>query len=207
MMKRKIFLLDSGHGGMIDGVYQTAPRKMFTFPNHEDEIAYEGVINRQMKHKLISLCKVEDVKYVDICPTELDLDLDVRVDWVNNICRQYGAGNCVLISLHSNAGGGTGFEIWTSRGFTRSDMHATVLGEILLKNFPDIKFRKDQTDGDLDKESDFYILINSKCPAILPECLFFDDWNDYQMLVDSNFQARYVASIMEYIRKVQFNEI
>lgn len=195
----KIWLIDSGHGGMINGVYQTAPKKMYKFFN--GKIAYEGVINRQIKEKLISGVKSQDFKYIDICPTELDLGLDLRVDWINSICREYGARNCVLISLHSNAGKGTGFEIWTSKGATKSDLHAEMLGNILINSFSDIKFRKDESDGDLDKESDFYILANSKCPAILPECLFFDNRKDFNKLVDPLFQTQYVNALMKYVRK------
>ena len=43
----KNIILDFGHGGIDqNGTYTTAPAKMFTFSN--GEIAYEGVLNRQI---------------------------------------------------------------------------------------------------------------------------------------------------------------
>ena len=66
--------------------------------------------------------------------------------------------NAVLISLHSNAGGGTGFEIWTSEGQTRSDGFAEIMGQTFIDSFLGSPFRPDKSDGDLDKESQFYIL-------------------------------------------------
>jgi len=195
------FLIDAGHGGMINGVYQTAPRKMYKFPN--GEIAYEGVINRAFKELLITRLINKGIDYKDICPTNRDIPLTERVKTVNRYVRQYGKDNCLLISLHSNAGKGTGFEIWTSRGETKSDAYAEMLGKILIKKFPYIRFRADQTDGDLDKEAQFFILRHTICPAILPECLFFDNWSDYLLLKDQLFRDRYVSALMEFIQKVE----
>lgn len=196
---RRTWLIDSGHGGMIDGVYQTAPKKMYT---HESGvIAYEGIINRQIKQRLLELLKTRGVHYIDLCPTELDVELDERVDIANVYHREYK--NCVLISLHSNAGKGTGFEIWTSVGQTQSDKHASMLGHELENAFPDIKFRKDMADGDLDKESQFYILKYTKCPAILPECLFFDNYSDFRKLISPVFQQRYVLAIANFILRAE----
>jgi N-acetylmuramoyl-L-alanine amidase len=44
-----VWILDPGHGGMIDGKYQTFPNKMC---DHGDFIFYEGVFNRQIVVKL-----------------------------------------------------------------------------------------------------------------------------------------------------------
>lgn len=200
-MNNFLFLIDSGHGGMINGIYQTAPRKMYKFPN--GEIAYEGVLNRIFKEKLFIRLNSKGIKYVDVCPTEEDIPLLDRTRTVNRYARQYGKENCLLISLHSNAGKGTGFEIWTSRGKTQSDEYADILGKILIRKFSYIKFRADKTDGDLDKEANFFILRHTICPAILPECLFFDNYSDYLMLKDPLFQDRYVSALMEFIQKVK----
>ena len=112
-----IFLIDSGHGGMIDGKYASAPRKMHKFSDHE--IAYEGVINRQIKKMLFRVMNQHYLKYIDICPTELDLPLEIRCDMVNAYCNEYGTENCLLISLHSNAGGGEGIEALLMSSFRR----------------------------------------------------------------------------------------
>lgn len=188
---------------MINGVYQTDPKigKFHKFPS--GIIAYEGVINRIFKDKLIKQLKIKEIPYIDICPTEEDISLENRVKEINKACQMYGKHNCLLLSQHSNAGGGTGFEIFTTRGKTKSDEYAEILAEILIKKFPYIKFRSDKTDNDLDKEADFYIIKKSLCPAILIECLFFDNWSDYLMLYNSLFQVKYIQALMDFIQKVK----
>lgn len=196
----KIFLIDSGHGGMIDGQYQTAPSKMYHHPN--GEIAYEGVINRLIKDMTMELFRKNNIRFIDVCPSEMDLDLDVRCNVINAYCDEFGKNNCLLISLHMNAGKGTGFEIWTSPGATKSDMYATMFMNEFESHFPGIRPRKDTTDGDVDKESAFYILVNSKCPAILPEWLFYDNYNDWVIQRETIKQLDYAKMILNFTKRV-----
>ena len=198
------WLIDSGHGGMIDGKYVTAPSKQYKHQN--GQWFYEGVFNREIKHQLVDKVMALDLAVVDICPTELDVPLPVRVDTANKYYEKYD--NAVLISLHSNAGGGTGFEVWTSYGETRSDKFAQILSEHLIGNFSNLKFRSDvASDGDLDKEALFYILKWTRCPAMLPECLFFDNWNDYQLLIDRDFQNDYVDTLISFMMEAEATNI
>ena len=44
--------------------------------------------------------------------------------------------------------------------------------------FPDEKYRLDYSDGDVDKEANFYVLRKTKMPAVLLEMWFFDNYND-----------------------------
>jgi len=196
----KVAMLDVGHGGVINGEYQTYPYKLHYF--NKKEYLFEGVFNRIIKNKLIDRLLKLELPYIDVCPTELDIDLDTRVNIINSYCQELGNNNCLLISLHSNAGGGTGIEIWTSVGQTKSDVYATILGNQLIKDFPNERFRADTVDGDLDKESNFYILKNTRCPAILPEFMFFDNYRDYKMMIKPGFQDKYVDSLVEFIKRI-----
>lgn len=190
---------------MIDGKYQTAPAKMYQFDN--GITAYEGVTNRMIKDSLLAKMKGKGFKYIDLCPTEIDIPLAVRVGVANIYAERFHSNNCLLISLHSNAGGGTGFEIWTSPGQTKSDRYADMFGETFQAIFPDIAFRKNTSDGDLDKESAFYILQETKCPAILPEFLFFDNWEDFQLLRDPNTQEKYADMIIQFIKRAEITVV
>ena len=196
----KVFLIDSGHGGLLNGAYLTAPAKMHNFGN--GHIAYEGVTNRLIKDLVIKHGTQAGLKMIDVCPTVLDLPLLNRVNFINDMCSNYGINNCLLISLHSNAGGGTGFEIFTTRGNTLSDKYATLFIQRFAKAFPKIKLRTDVQDGDPDKEADFYILKNSICPAILPEWLFFDNWQDYEIIRNEMEQQKYAKMIIEFCEEV-----
>lgn len=183
----------------MQGGYVTAPHKMHE--HSPGEVFYEGVFNRKIKELLMRKLWEENVKCIDVCPTDLDVPLGVRVNVVNSYHAYYR--DALLISLHSNAGGGSGFEIWTSRGETRSDHYAEILGNELMSAFRDIPFRADKTDGDLDKEDDFYILRKTHCPAIMPECLFYDNYNDYLLLENADFRLAYVRTLVNFIRKAE----
>jgi len=198
----KLFLVNPGHGGLIHGIYQTAPKKMYRHDN--GDIAYEGVINRQIAKLVIDGMREKNMMVSNMCPTELDVDLDARADVVNLYCREYGANNCLLLELHCNAGKGTGFEIWTSVGQTKSDWYATEFMDHYAEAFPKHKLRKDTSDGDVDKESQFYMLKNSRCPAILPEWLFFDNPDDWAIQKDPAMQKRYADMIITFAQFVQF---
>jgi len=202
-----IYLIDSGHGGIINGVYQTPEEKekYHTFSNKET--AYEGVLNRQIKSYVLELFEKKGLKVIDICPSLLDIELDERVDISNIYCREYGANNCLLISLHSNKGRGTGFEIWTSEGQTKSDRYATMFGEIFMAEFPEVRFRSDTKEGDIPKDAAFYILKWTKCPAILPEFLFYDNWKDYQMLKDPIVQKKYANMIFDFAKRCEITPV
>lgn len=87
---------------------------------------------------------------------------------------------CFYLSVHSNAGGGKGSEIFTSPGDTKSDKIATVFGEEYKNEFPNQKLRTDFSDGDLDKEKRFYVLTKTKVPAILTESFFMDNFEEFK---------------------------
>lgn len=198
----KIFLIDSGHGGLINGQYQTDPTIGKFFRHHNGEIAYEGEINRLIKKQVIDKLSKEGFKVIDICPTELDLSLNTRVDAANLYCNQYGNNNCLFISLHSNAGGGTGFEIFTSPGQSRSDYYASLFMDKFKDHFPGIATREDLGDGDEDKEAKFYVLVHTKCPAILPEFLFFDNIDDWLFLKQPSTHVAYANMILDFAKSI-----
>jgi len=199
-MSKYTWLIDSGHGGMdADGKYITAPAKMFR--HSPTEVFYEGVFNREIKSALIRSLWNENILAIDVCPTELDLPLETRVNIINTLYEKYR--NAVLISLHSNAGGGTGFEVWTSYGQTRSDRFATGLWERFSGDFPGIRMRKDMADDDVDKEAAFYILKWTRCPAILPECLFYDNYDDFKKLENPMFKDKYVDTLKSFILEAE----
>lgn len=195
-------IIDPGHGGMIDGFYQTHPDKMFE--HSPTEIFYEGVFNRLIADQLMRKLDKKGIPYINLCPSNLDIPLNERVDIANIYQKEYG--NCLGISLHSNASPshlGRGFEIHTSKGETRSDRYAHMLGEGLISRFPEIKYRKGNAPGELDKDSPFQILRWTNCPWVLPECLFFDNYQDYQLLIDPAFQEKYVDALVNFILKAE----
>src|SRR5690606_23625870 len=176
----KLWLIDAGHGGITpSGNYTTAPAKMHKFP--DGLIAYEGVINRKIASKLMRKLGVAGINHVQIHDDVADLSLEIRVAKADKIFKS--DKSCVFVSIHSNAGGGKGFEVFTSPGQTKSDKYAQVFCEKYKEILPQFPFRLDVADGDWDKEASFYVLRKTDCPALLVENLFFDNRTEAEYLL------------------------
>lgn len=176
------WLIDNGHGGIVNGKYVTPGKRSPIWPNGSQ--LFEGVFNRIVARKLHSLCQANKIDSVLLVPEETDISLPERIKRINSIAK---VKKCILVSIHANAGGGTGWEVWTTPGKTNSDKIATEFF-ISAKNFlPTFKMRTDMSDGDPDKESAFYILRHAICPAILTENLFMDTYDpDCKFLMSIN---------------------
>ena len=83
----------------------------------------------------------------------------------------------------------------------RADKLATCLYEAAGK--AGFKLRKDETDGDPDKEGHLYILKHTVCPAVLTENLFQDNREDVEYLLSETGKQTivdlHVNGIVEYI--------
>lgn len=167
--KRPLILIDPGHGGRDPGAVAAN--------------ATESSINMSVAHVLGPMLfsdgfDVHYTRYFDQFPSLAD-----RVALADALKPD------LFLSLHCNSAtspGANGMEVFTSKGKTRSDDAATCLINALNHRFPDSKFRADWTDGDPDKEADFYVLNNTKCPAVLVEMGFLsNDQERHWLLSDS----------------------
>lgn len=190
-----LWLLDAGHGGLKYGKYTTAPAKMFTFP--DGLVIYEGVINRAIVHLMVLRLDAAGIDYAYIHDEKEDTSLSNRVRYADN--HYLKDHRAVYLSVHSNSGGGTGFEIFTSPGQTKSDKIANIFCETYKKHFQTRLFRQDKADGDADKEADFYVLRKTDCPAILVENLFFDNRKEAEYLLSTDGQMAIANCIVDAI--------
>lgn len=151
--------------------------------------------------------------FVDIQENDLKLtqnqELLKRVKFVNDVCKIYK--DCIYVSIHVNAASSdgkwheaTGWEAYTTKGKTKSDKLAECLYKSAQKNLTNKKIRKDLTDGDSDKESNFYVLRNTKCPAVLTENFFQDNKKDVEFLLSDvgrqQITRLHVEGIINYIK-------
>ena len=120
---------------------------------------------------------------------EQNHELAARVNFVNSLCNKHGKVNCLYVSIHVNAAGAdgkwhnaTGWEAYTSTGVTSADRLAECLYESAKKNLIGKKIRTDFSDKDSDKESNFYVLKHTNCPAVLTENFFQDNKEDVEYL-------------------------
>ena len=190
-----VWIIDAGHGGISPkGVYTTAPSKQCQFTEF---LICEGVINRLIAIEVRQELATRGIDYIVVNDEWEDTPLFQRVNRADNIFKKHK--NAVYLSVHSNAGGGSGFEIFTSPGQTKSDKIANVFCEVYKKHFPEFKFRKDLSDGDWDRESDFYVLRKTDCPALLVENLFFDNKQEAEFLMSTEGQKRISGCIVDAI--------
>ncbi len=173
-----IVLLDNGHGGLINSEYQTEGKR-FDWGQHG--VIYEGEFNRSIVGGIIEALTKLNIPYVNLAPEYWDVRLETRVKRAN----KYPKNQCFYLSVHSNAGGGHGSEIFTSPGNTKSDKIATIFGEEYQNSFPTRRLRTDFSDGDLDKERRFYVLTRTKMPAILTESFFMDNFDEFKDILNT----------------------
>lgn len=182
MKSSKFIIIDRGHGENTPGkrspIWKDGKQLL--------EWEFNNDIATRIAHKLAA----EGIRNRLLVVEKEDISLQERCNRVNNICKMHGNSNCILISIHANAGGGTGFEVYTSPGITKADEYATKMIESYKLYFPNERIRTDYTDGDPDKEARFYMLQKSQCPAILTENLFMDNESDCRKLMDSNFREK-----------------
>ena len=193
------WLVDAGHGGMYNGRYTTAPQKMYRYP--DGLVIYEGLINRAIAFRLCAKLTNAHLPFEQINDNEQDTPLDVRVGRANEAYDKDSSG--VFLSIHSNLGGQAGFEIFTSKGETKSDKIAQVFCDTYQQSFPNMKFRSDTIDGDEDKESNFYVLYRTKSPALLVENLFIDNRFEAEFLLSESGQEQIAECLLQSIKKVE----
>lgn len=189
-------LIDAGHG--IDTPGKRSPDGSFL----------EYLWNRQVADMVLSRLRASGLD-ADLVVTETnDITLRTRAMRVNRICDRLGASNVLLVSVHSNAAGNgkswmyaTGWECHTSPGKTKSDALAECFYKSFAAAFPEKRMRRDLSDGDSDKESNFYILTKTRCPAVLLENFFYDNREECAWLLLPGTRERIADAIVAGIKK------
>lgn len=189
-----LWIIDCGHGGMKNGKYTTAPAKMHKFPEFT---IYEGVINRLIGQKVVDSLKASRIDYAVVSDPIEDNSLESRVRTADNVYKK--DKRAIYLSIHSNAGGGKGFEVFTSPGQTKSDKIAEIFCTAYRRGLPGFPLRSDKADGDADKEADFYVLRKTDCPAVLVENLFFDNLEEAIYLQSDAGQTAIAKCIFDAI--------
>jgi|TARA_R110000824_G_C15231140_1_gene678592 N-acetylmuramoyl-L-alanine amidase len=155
----KTIVLDSGHGG-CNPEYVTPGKRSPIF--EDGSVLYEGECNRQIKARIMELMRFQNMPYFDCSPEQEDISLSERVKRANSI------SDSLFISLHSNAGGGTGCEVFISKNCSKkSEQMAKIIENLYFPVFEGEKWRGI-------KREDFFVIKNTYQPAILIESFFMD---------------------------------
>jgi N-acetylmuramoyl-L-alanine amidase len=206
-MKRLILLSDSGHGEVLlnnngELVYTTGAKKRFKFSDGEE--ALEGVINRRVEAFLLREWDALNRPFVDVSSGSLDIPLKIRTDLANQLFQAYKSDYVLFyLSIHSNAGGGTGVEVITSEGQNQSDPCATIIHDEISAEFPGLCYRTDPRDGDPDKEMKLWVTSQTLMPSVLVEFLFFDNPKDWELLKDDEILKRYAKALLRALIRIE----
>ena len=185
-------LVDAGHG--IDTPGKRSPDGSFL----------EYLWNRQVADLVVAKLRSRGIPAELVVTETNDIPLSTRARRVNRVCDREGAGNVILLSIHSNASGNgsrwmkaRGWSCYTSKGETGSDILAECLYMAFEKAFPGRQMRRDLTDGDSDYEENFYILAKTRCKAVLLENFFYDNGEECAWLLLDETKWRIANAVLD----------
>lgn len=192
---KPIVILDNGHGE------ETAGKRSPIWSDGSQ--LFEWEFNRDIVRRIAEKLQADGIPYRVLVPEENDVSLTERARRANEYAKEFN-GKAYVLSIHANAGGGTGWEVYTSPGQTPSDAIATVFFEEAGREFvPDgWRMRSDYSDGDPDKEANFAILTKTTCPAVLTENFFMDTEKDCRFIMSEDGRERIANMHVAAIKRV-----
>ena len=186
-MKNIKILLDAAHGSNIAG--KRSP----------DSSHIEYIWSRKMIKQVEVMLHTAGYDVVNLIPEDID-----PKDHLKRIDNNTTQARTLLISFHNNAAGcgkwmnARGYSVWTSRGQTNSDKFADILFNKFKSRLPNVPFRTDMSDGDVDWEEGFNVLVR-KPMAVLIEWLFQDNRDDVKLLQDNEINNQFCNAVVEAI--------
>lgn len=195
-----VVVLDAGHGGLINGVYQTKGKRS---PVWDDGSQYfEGVGNREIYKKLRAKLTANCIEVYNPNESDIDMPLRTRTSKINDYIKNNSDKKFVGISIHSNGFSKESAHGWSVYTYTKASEDSKKLSSLLAKEmkvqFPDRRLRGEKTAG-------FWMVKHTNCPFVLTENFFMTNKDECQnilmneekqdKIVDMHFNA-----IMEFIK-------
>lgn len=221
-MKDLTVILDAGHGGIIEGKYQTRGKRSPKRP--DGSVLYEGVNNRKIVKALEIVFKMNGIKFVNVSDTEEDKPLHKRIKEANQV-----EGDKLYLSIHSNASqylyidkectirydkDKHGYipkkrlfrkeEFVEARGFgtyifespsKKSEEYAEIMHKHLSENLT--KFTKDRGI----RKRNFAVLRETNHPAILLELGFHSNLEETYLIESHEWRVEVCKSIVNAIKE------
>lgn len=205
-----VHFLVSGHGGLLDDGTYSILKEGSKQAIVDGKVVYEGVLNRKVRDYVLENNSLT-AQIIDLVPSANDMTLRDRVHHANSMHDAYVQRGYLPIiwEIHHNAfnGSATGTEVFTTRKNNLSDSIATIwmheAKKFIGKDAPDWKWREDNSDGDPDKEKDFYLLKRAKSFGILMEMFFFDSKRDMATFGNPEGQWRWAQTIVRSMKTLE----
>lgn len=175
---KKIIVIDPGHGGQDFGaqIGETLEKKIV-----------ENIAN-----KISVLNGKGDIEIVLLREDDSSITLNERVAKVNKI------NPCLLISLHINTSKNSqdkGVHAYVSKQNAFYDKSMESAKE-LIEKIANEKLSKGKVN-----EANFFVIKNSKCPAIVLEMGYLTNENDKTYITSENGQNEIAHRIVEFLKK------
>jgi N-acetylmuramoyl-L-alanine amidase len=215
-MSKYTWLLDPGHGGIIDGVYQTAGKRSPGFA--DGSILYEGEFNRDIVKRILRLTsgwapgrhkthyRLHAVDTINLVDTEEDMSLQARVKKANDIHRE--KSNCIYVSVHANAFG-NGRDFNSAKGACSfhhyKSKNGKRLAEVLQRWIGDLTPLRDRGVLSNDRWANFYVLRKTHMPAVLSENGFMTNFDDASALMDPEVRQAIANAHFAMIQEIEEN--
>ena len=198
-------LIDNGHGVNTSG--KRSPKGRYG-------ILFEYEFNRAIAKPLVDRLKKMGYDAQLIVPEDNDVSLGERCRRVNKVCDEVGAKNCIFISIHANASSNCEtFQKpsgWSAFVYYHSSNASKRLAQCL---FDEAQKKKLLGNRSIPPEhywqSGFFVLKNTKCPAVLTENLFYDNEAEYEVLCSEKGREEiidlHIKGIVRFIEEIQEN--
>ena len=175
---KKIIVIDAGHGGKDFGAQIDAEQ--------------EKKIVQNIANKINSLNTKGEIEIVLLREDDSFIELSERVSKINKI------NPSLVISLHLNASkdlekNGVNAYVSKQNDFYEKSMESA---KSLVDKISNEKMAKGEV-----KEANFFVLKNSKCPALTLEIGYLSNKNDKAYLTSENGQNEIANKIFEFIKK------
>lgn len=193
-------LIDNGHG------LETPGKRSL------DGSFREAIWAREFAKLLEVKLIVEGITAIRITPEDMDVCLDERVCRVNELCNKNPDEDFLLLSIHCNAAQ-VGYGNWmAARGFEsfvsfNSSAKSRRFASVLQANMWNAGYKGNRAqNGRGFCVQNLAICRDTKCPAVLAECLYMTNNADLELLRD----ARHVNNMAEiFVKSIKYyrNEI
>lgn len=190
----KIVLIDNGHGRNTYGKCSPDKRLM------------EWSWTREIAKRVVAALKAKGIDARLLVTEDWDVSLSERCSRANAICRQFGARNVTLCSVHVNAAGSDGkwhdargFSVWVAKTCSEN---SKKLARLMYDCADKRGLRGNRW---VPKEgywqANFAMVKNTNCPAVLTENLFQDNKQDVDYLLSEEGKQTIVDLHVEAITK------
>ena len=185
-------ILDNGHGSNTNGKHSP------------DKSVMEWKVTREIVEMLHRELVHNGYDAVKLVPETIDISLSERVRRVNQICKEKGSKNTLVVSVHLNAAGADG-KWHSATGFSahvgnNASSNSKKLAKLLWEEAV-----KQGLNGNRCVPPEGYIAQNlaicrdTNCPAVLTENLFMDNKEDCAKLQTLGGKIQIVRALMDGI--------